>query len=93
MWPEKKHRNIGPGDLDPEKKKSSGFVISCVFTLSPTVEKIKEKSACIWQKSMLLYKGCGMIAMKREVAAYENERVFPWSECQVMKLATSHCTN
>ena len=34
---------------------------------------------------------CDMIAMKREVAA----RVagFPWSECQVMKLATSHCTD
>lgn len=32
---------------------------------------------------------CGMIALKREVAA----RVagFPWSECQVRKLATSHC--
>ena len=34
---------------------------------------------------------CDMIAMKREVAA----RVagFPWSECQVRKLTTSHCTN
>ena len=33
---------------------------------------------------------CDMIAMKREVAA----RVagFPWSECQVRKLTTSHCT-
>ena len=33
---------------------------------------------------------CGMIALKREVAA----RVagFPWSECQVRKLTTSHCT-
>ena len=32
-----------------------------------------------------------MIAMKREVAA----RVagFPWSECQVRKLTTSHCTS
>ena len=39
---------------------------------------------------MISYKGCDMIAMKREVAA----RVagFPWSECQVRKLATSHCT-
>ena len=39
---------------------------------------------------MISYKGCDMIAMKREVAA----RVagFPWSECQVRKLTTSHCT-
>jgi hypothetical protein len=33
---------------------------------------------------------CGMIAMKREVAAWKWQ-VFPWSECQVRKLATSHC--
>ena len=35
-----------------------------------------------------------MIAMKREVAALElHVRAgFPWSECQVRKLATSHCT-
>ena len=32
-----------------------------------------------------------MIAMKREVAAREMAG-FPWSECQVRKLATSHCT-
>ena len=34
---------------------------------------------------------CGMIAVKREVAAYVAG--FPWSECQVRKLTTSHCTN
>ena len=34
---------------------------------------------------------CGMIAVKREVAALYAG--FPWSECQVRKLATSHCTN
>ena len=36
---------------------------------------------------------CDMIAMKREVAA--NMKItagFPRSECQVRKLATSHCT-
>ena len=33
-----------------------------------------------------------MIAMKREVAAQICVG-FPWSECQVRKLATSHCTN
>ena len=35
---------------------------------------------------------CGMIAMKREVAAPMQGAGFPWSECQVRKLATSHCT-
>ena len=39
---------------------------------------------------MILYKGCDMIAMKREVAA--QMAGFPWSECQVRKLTTSHCT-
>ena len=35
-----------------------------------------------------------MIAKKREVAAYpKGEAGFPWSECQVIKLATSHCTD
>ena len=34
---------------------------------------------------------CGMIAMKREVAA--QEAGVPWSECQVRKLTTSHCTH
>ena len=34
---------------------------------------------------------CGMIAVKREVAT---QRVgVPWSECQVRKLTTSHCTH
>ena len=33
-----------------------------------------------------------LIAVKREVAAYKLAG-FPWSECQVRKLTTSHCTN
>ena len=34
-----------------------------------------------------------MIAMKREVATTSKDLVgFPWSECQVTKLTTSHCT-
>ena len=33
---------------------------------------------------------CDMIAMKREVAA--QVAGFPWSECQVRKLTTNHCT-
>ena len=37
---------------------------------------------------------CGMIAVKREVAAETKVTAgFPWSECQVRKLTTSHCTN
>ena len=36
---------------------------------------------------------CGMIAMKREVAEGQKwQSGFPWSECQVRKLTTSHCT-
>ncbi len=34
-------------------------------------------------------KCCDMIAVKREVAACMAG--FPWSECQVRKLTTSHC--
>ena len=34
---------------------------------------------------------CGMIAVKREVAA--QVAGVPWSECQVRKLTTSHCTH
>ena len=33
-----------------------------------------------------------LIAMKREVAVAGKVTGFPWSECQVRKLATSHCT-
>ena len=36
--------------------------------------------------------GLALIAVKREVAAYKLAG-FPWSECQVRKLTTSHCTN
>ena len=37
---------------------------------------------------------CGMIAVKREVAVSQQWRTgFPWSECQVRKLTTSHCTD
>ena len=35
---------------------------------------------------------CDMIAMKREVAVRDMTG-FPWSECQVRKLTTSHCTS
>ena len=42
------------------------------------------KTSCILTSAVTL------IAVKREVAA--EMAGFPWSECQVRKLATSHCT-
>ena len=58
------------------------------------------KKNTIFFKKMLAYSGiflytnycCGMIAMKREVAVgMQISTGFPWSECQVRKLTTSHC--
>ena len=54
-------------------------------------EKIKKVLAFL-NKTMYNINCCGMIAVKREVAAYKLAG-FPWSECQVRKLTTSHCTN
>ncbi len=43
---------------------------------------------------MYTIKCCGMIAVKREVVACQQWQAgFPWSECQVRKLTTSHCTS
>ena len=53
-------------------------------------EKIKKVLAFL-NKTMYNINCCGMIAVKREVAAYKLAG-FPWSECQVRKLTTSHCT-
>ncbi len=56
-------------------------------------EKNIKKSIAI--EKVLIYTNscCGMIAVKREVAAEAKAYAgFPWSECQVTKLATSHCT-
>lgn len=53
-------------------------------------EKIKKVLAFL-NKTMYNINCCGMIAVKREVAAYVAG--FPWSECQVRKLTTSHCTS
>ena len=52
------------------------------------------------EKALQIMKMCSkialavtLIAMKREVATVWKRTVgFPWSECQVRKLATSHCT-
>ena len=43
------------------------------------------KTSCILTSAVTL------IAVKREVAA--EMAGFPWSECQVRKLTTSHCTS
>ena len=55
---------------------------------TPNCSKMKKKLAI---SKIFLYttKCCDMIAVKREVAAFW--QVFPRSECQVKKLATSHC--
>ena len=51
--------------------------------------KTEEKKLAIWKNFYYTNKCCDMIAMKREVAA--PVAGFPWSECQVRKLTTSHC--
>ena len=55
------------------------------------VKYFKKVVACL-KNIMYTNNCCGMIAMKREVAA-KKLAGFPWSECQVRKLTTSHCTN
>ena len=57
------------------------------------------KKSTIFLKNLLQFEkffcilglAVALIAMKREVAA--GQAGFPWSECQVRKLTTSHCTN
>ena len=71
--------------------KNGGKAQICACTQKKTI-KIKKTLA----KAFLLRyttNCCDMIAMKREVAAGVNHTAgFPRSECQVRKLATSHCT-
>ena len=43
-----------------------------------------------FEESCILILAVTLIAMKREVAA--EKAGFPWSECHVRKLTTSHCT-
>ena len=53
-----------------------------------------KKSLAMPINSMYTNPCCGMIAVKREVAGFQQWRSgFPWSECQVRKLTASHCTN
>ena len=51
-----------------------------------------KKNTCKVLRNLVYLESCDMIAKKREVAT-EQSVGFPWSECQVRKLATSHCTN
>lgn len=59
-----------------------------------------KKSLKKWKKLLAIFLRvvytttcCGMIAVKREVAVVKKLSTgFPWSECQVRKLTTSHCT-
>ena len=53
------------------------------------IKKIK-KGLHSEESSYILILAVTLIAMKREVAA--TLAGFPWSECQVRKLTTSHCT-
>ena len=52
--------------------------------------KIQKKYLRIKNKSCIITNVVTLIAEKREVAA--GHAGVPWSECQVRKLATSHCT-
>jgi hypothetical protein len=53
---------------------------------------IAEKSLQTLKKYSKIPLAVTLIALKREVAVIYAIAGFPWSECQVRKLATSHCT-
>ena len=66
--------------------------------INPCLKCTKKKT--IFSKKIIAFKKmlgytcycCGMIAVKREVAVgMQVQAGFPWSECQVRKLTTSHC--
>ena len=52
-------------------------------------KKILKKYLHFLKIPYIIASAVALIAVKREVAAYVAG--FPWSECQVRKLATSHC--
>ncbi len=60
------------------------FLNCCLFP------RFFQKTLAFSRKMLYTDTCCGMIAMKCEVAAASTAG-FPWSECQVRKLATSHC--
>ena len=53
--------------------------------------KNRKKPLQIKKTLCILTDAVTLIAEKREVAA--KKAGFPWSECQVRKLTTSHCTS
>ena len=68
-----------------------------IYTSALFVKSVSIKIQFFLKKGIANFKSivytsrcCDMIAMKREVAA--DKAGFPWSECQVRKLTTSHCT-
>ena len=60
------------------------------FLLFKKNQKNLKKGLHSEESSYILILAVTLIAMKREVAA--TLAGFPWSECQVRKLTTSHCT-
>ena len=60
------------------------------FLLFKKKSKKLKKGLHSEESSYILILAVTLIAMKREVAA--TLAGFPWSECQVRKLTTSHCT-
>ena len=55
-------------------------------------KKILKKYLHFLKIPYIIASAVALIAVKREVAAYKLAG-FPWSECQVRKLTTSHCTD
>ena len=65
----------------------------CILEKKTKKNKKSKKYLQKYSKQCILTTAVTLIAMKREVAAVWKQTVgFPWSECQVRKLATSHCT-
>ncbi len=57
------------------------------------IHKKSKKTLQTLEKCCTIPLAVTLIAMKREVAVVWGQIAgFPWSECQVRKLATSHCT-
>ena len=62
-----------------------------VKSVSIKIQFFLKKGIANFKSIVYTSRCCDMIAMKREVAV--DKAVFPWSECQVRKLTTSHCTS
>ena len=73
------------------KNKFGGLPVRGQSILYKKKYKKLKKRLALQNKFVYTDNCCDMIAMKREVAA--DKAGFPWSECQVRKLTTSHCTS